>query len=53
MFKTVDKMRSFADAVSDKDGGVTYQPIFPDTLREWANEIENLIVENEILKNMG
>ncbi len=35
-------MRSLADAVPGPNGGVRFQPIFPDTLREWADEIERL-----------
>lgn len=42
MVDTAARMRSLADAVSGKGGGVPYQPIFPETLRKWADEIETL-----------
>lgn len=39
---TAQQMRSLADAVPSPNGGVRFQPIFPDTLRTWADEIDEL-----------
>ena len=42
MKDTASRMRSLADAVPGTGGGVRFQPIFPETLRTWAREIDGL-----------
>ena len=42
MRSTPERMRSLADAVPGPSGGVRFQPIFPATLREWAEEMEDM-----------
>lgn len=40
-YTTEQWMRSLAGAV-ERGNGVRFQPIFPETLRAWADEIEQL-----------
>lgn len=42
MSATVERMRSLASAVPGENGGVPFQPISPNTLLGWADEIETL-----------
>ncbi|MEM9782150.1 MAG: hypothetical protein AAF899_06710 [Pseudomonadota bacterium] len=49
MSETAERMRELADAVKDGDG-CRFQPIFPETLRVWACEIEELQALNKALQ---
>ena len=42
MTDTAQRMLSLAEAVEGRSTGVPYQPIYPQTLRKWAEEITHL-----------